>query len=444
MRDRSPSSVWETALGQLELQVTRPNFETWLRNTVGLELDQGQFIVGVPTDFAIEWLRSRMAGQIGRTVSQLLGADMAVQFQVLGAPALNPPPSPDGAATTSRLPRPDLNRTFTFAAFTVVKSNRLAFRAAQRAASGEGRYNPLLLTGPSGVGKTHLLHAIGHATVAAGRPVLAFTGESFVDRYGKSVRTGTPHIFREAFDGCALLLLDDLDFLASRQGSIELFARVFDSLLTRDCQVVITARSDPSSMPGLPAGLASRLTSGLAVDLQPLAENERLRVLKALSAALPRPLPKRLLETIAGQPYRSVRELEGALNRAEAFDQLSADAPSGDDVRRALYPLRPVEPQPLSADDVLDAISTHFGLSRAEIAGPSRARDVTYARHLAAYLMRRHALLPLTQIGRVLGGRDHSTIHSGFERIDGELGTRPETRADVEALEVKINRSSAA
>ena len=444
MRDRSPRSVWETALGQLELQVTRPNFETWLRNTVGLDLHEGQLVVGVPTDFTIEWLRSRMAGQISRTVSQLLGADVAVHFQVLGAPALNPPPSPNGQAPASRLPRPNLNPGFTFESFTVVKSNRLAYRAAQRAASGEGRYNPLVITGVSGLGKTHLLHAIGHEAVAAARPVLSFTGETFVDRYGKSVRGGTPHLFREAFDNCGLLLLDDLGFLSTRQGSVELFARVVDSLLTRGCQVVVTTLTEPASISGLPPALRSRLSSGLAAELHPLDDGQRLHILKAMSSALPKPLPARLLQTIACQPYQSVHELGGALNRAEAFADLSGGTLADEDIRRALYPLEPGEPSPLSADEVLDAISERFGLPQTQIAGPSRARDVTYARHLAAYLMRRHASLPLTQIGRFLGGRDHSTIHSGFERIQREMKTLPETRADVEALEKKLNRSSAA
>ena len=192
LRDRSPQALWETALGQLELQVTRPNFDTWLRNTAGLEMEDGRLIVGVPSDFCVEWLRSRMSGIVDRTVSRLHGSDLSTTFQVLGAPAM--PDRQDAAAATSapEQPRPELDPRLTFESFSAVKGNRLAYRAARRAANGETGYNPLVLYGAPGLGKTHLLHAIGHKATEAGKRVVALTGEAFVDRYGNAVRFGRP------------------------------------------------------------------------------------------------------------------------------------------------------------------------------------------------------------------------------------------------------------
>ncbi|MCH8025235.1 MAG: chromosomal replication initiator protein DnaA [Chloroflexi bacterium] len=434
MRDRSPQALWEATLGQLELQVTRPNFDTWLRNTAGLELADGHLIVGVPSDFCVEWLRSRMSTVVDKTVSRLHGSDLSTTFRVLGAPAL--PDKPDSAAAISapEPSRPELDPRLTFESFSAVKSNRLAYRAARRAGTGETGYNPLVFYGAPGLGKTHLLHAIGHKATEAGKRVVALTGEAFVDRYGNAVRFGRPHVFRELFANCDLLLLDDLRFLASRSASQEQFFHIFNSLHSSGCLIVVTADAALDTIAGLTDRLVSRLSAGLALELSPLSPEDRSQILLSKAAKLKAPLSKTVLAAIAEQPYQSVRALEGAINRAAAFADLS-DAPlSIADMEQALHPLQPVSSEP-TQQQIIDTVCRHFNVSQQQIASASRARDITYARHIAMYLLRHHGSRPLSEIGQLLGGRDHSTVLHACRRIEREHAALPQTRADIDSLE---------
>ena len=434
MRDRSPQALWEATLGQLELQVTRPNFDTWLRNTAGLELANGHLIVGVPSDFCVEWLRSRMSTVVDKTVSRLHGSDLSTTFRVLGAPAL--PDKPDSAAAISapEPSRPELDPRLTFESFSAVKSNRLAYRAARRAGTGETGYNPLVFYGAPGLGKTHLLHAIGHKATEAGKRVVALTGEAFVDRYGNAVRFGRPHVFRELFANCDLLLLDDLRFLASRSASQEQFFHIFNSLHSSGCLIVVTADAALDTIAGLTDRLVSRLSAGLALELSPLSPEDRSQILLSKAAKLKAPLSKTVLAAIAEQPYQSVRALEGAINRAAAFADLS-DAPlSIADMEQALHPLQPVSSEP-TQQQIIDTVCRHFNVSQQQIASASRARDITYARHIAMYLLRHHGSRPLSEIGQLLGGRDHSTVLHACRRIEREHAALPQTRADIDSLE---------
>ncbi len=444
MRDRSPQALWETALGQLELQVTRPNFETWLRNTVGLQIESGELIVGVPSDFTIEWLRSRMHSLICRTVSQLTGGDTSVSFQVLGAQQVLSAPSPAGQQPTEAhsAPPPDLSPHLTFDSFTVVKSNRLAHRAARRIAPGTGSYNPLVLYGAPGLGKSHLLHAIGHEAARAGRAVIALTAETFVDRYGRAVRAGNPHTFNDIFSTCELLLLDDLQFLSSRTASQERFFHIFNRLQGSDCQLVVTMESSPESIAGLSTRLTSRLLAGLSVELHAPSSTERLEILTAKASSDKQSFPEPILQLIAEQPYQNIRELEGALNRVAAYRDLSGSTPTLEDTRRALYPLKQHQ-QPTSSE-IMQAVCSHFELSSEQLAGPSRARDITFARHIAMYLLQRYGSHSLNSIGQLLGGRDHSTVLNGCRRITRESTTLPQTRATLEKLTTALQAEPAA
>jgi len=444
LANRTPQAVWEAALGQLELQVTRPNFDTWLRGTVGLRIEDGQFVVGVPSDFAVEWLRSRMNVVIGKTVSQLLDDPVAVQFHVLGAPDLPVEPSENGRKPRPQAPKAsELEPNLTFDTFTVTDANRLAYRAAVKVAEDHATYNPLVLYGQPGLGKTHLLHAIGHRAAKDGRRVLALTAEAFVDRYGKAVRTGEPHTFRGPFGQCDLLLLDDLRFLASRSGSQEQFFHIFNHIHSSGGLLVLTVDANLDALPGLSERLLSRLRAGLALELTSLAPDDRRAILVDKAARLKKQLPQTIIDVIAQQPYETVRDLEGALNRATAYADLSDADLSPSAVLQALYPLSQEAQAEVSADAILDAVCRQFSVSLNDIKGPSRARDITYARHVAMYLLRNHGSRALVEIGQLLGNRDHSTVLHACRKISREHKSLPQTRADIELLEATLNGPSA-
>lgn len=438
MRDRSPQRLWETALGQLELQVTKPNFDTWLRSTIGLRLDGGELVVGAPTDFAIEWLRSRMSPLINRTVSQLAAGEVSVSFQVLGSAALAAPLASAGHAAPAYVPSPaapQLDPRLTFDSFTVVDSNRLAHRAARRLAAGQATYYPLVLLGSPGLGKTHLLHAIGHQAARSDKRVLALTGEAFVDRYGRSVRDGHPQAFRDAFVECDLLLLDDLQFLATRAASQDQFLHIFNILHATERQVAVTIDAPPEELKGFSASLSTRLQAGLVAHLALPTESERTEILRAVLSRRGTPLPEAIMRLLAGQPSSSIRELEGGLNRVIAYAELANEPIT---VERARQALRPIfnQPRSLSPQTVLDTVCQHFNLTPDQLTGPSRSRDVTYARHIAMYLLRQHQ--PLAEIGRLLGNRDHSTVLSGCRRIEQEQASLDQTRNDLASIQASL------
>ena len=435
MPERSARTLWESALGQLELQVSRPNFDTWLRHTVGLRLDSDTFVVGTPSDFAVEWLRSRMASLIGRTISQLLGESIAVSFEVIGAQPASP--SIGDGDKTSTVPSPDLNPHLTFESFTLVKSNRLAHRAAQRIAAADSSYNPLVLFGAPGLGKTHLLHAIGHEAARSGKRVCALTGEAFVTGYGRAVRAGHPHTFGDQFADCQLLLLDDLTFLTTRPASQELFFHIFNTLHAAGRYIVLTVDHHPDTINRLTPRLRSRLLAGLTTELLLPSPDELLTILQAKASQLGHSLATPVLQVISTQPFESIRELEGALNRVIAYADLISEPLSPDAALQALHPLRPPKREP-SADEILQAVCRHFQLSLDQLTGPSRARDITYARHVAVYLLRRLGSHRLAEIGKLLGNRDHSTVLKGFQRINQEFTSLPETRTDIEQLEHEL------
>ncbi|MEX1254018.1 MAG: DnaA/Hda family protein [Dehalococcoidia bacterium] len=438
MPSRTAHELWETALGQLELQVTRPNFETWLRSTTGLRYDSDALVVGVPSDFVLEWLRGQLAGPINKTVSQLAGDPLSVNFEVLGAQRLTPPANNGRkpAPPSSTLPfRP--NARFTFDTFSVVDSNRLAYRAAQQVAAGDAAYNPLIICGSPGLGKTHLLHAIAQHAAAARKAVALMTADDFVNDFTSTVRAGQPATFRAGFNGCDLFLLDDLQTLSTKPGSRRQFFHLFESLSSTGCAFALASDTPPANLPQIPTQLLSRLEAGLTVELQPPSPAERLRIVKTLASGYPTPPSADVLRLIADSAtggHGSVRHLVGSLNRIIAYGELTGSPVPVEAAPGVLAPLRQL-PGELTPSTVLDAVCRHFHISSEQIAGPSRAHDVAYARHIAMYLLRTYNQQPLTRIGQLLGGRDHTTVLYGYERVQRDLRSFPRTRADLEQLE---------
>lgn len=443
------ATTWKATLGQLELLVTRANFDTWLRDTVGLRHEYDRFIVGAQNDFATEWLATRLKPLISKTLARVVGHAIDVMFEVVrtheeDSPALLVPtdgaadPIPEFYRRSASVP-PAANPALTFDAFVVGDENRMAFEAARTAATAPGSMNPLLIFGQSGLGKTHLLNAVAHVAHAAGRAVIYASAERFGNDYVQALSGGIDR-FRARYRGCDVLLIDDVQFLEGKDKFQAEFFHAFNDLHAAGKQIVVTSDRAPSQLAGISEQLRSRLQWGLVADLQKPGYDTRLAILRAKAEQQHAvALPDSALVQIAERCCPTVRELEGYLNRVVAYAPLVGGAITEDVVARALSPLAAQSPSrdagaSIAPDAVLDAVAQHRAVTRGDLAGRSRNREVAYARHLAMYLLKEDARLTVAQIGRLLGNRDHSTVLAGIQRIAMELTTRPETASDVTAV----------
>lgn len=446
----TPTAIWTATLGQLEMLVTRANYDTWLRDTVGLRHDDDRFVVGAQSDFATEWLATRLRPLIAKTLARVLGHAIDVAFEVVRPTTLDAPvllSEPDGATEVPQFLRrsvapPALNPALTFEAFVVGEENALAFEAARRAVQQPGATNPLTLIGPCGLGKTHLLQAIGHAAWAQGLSVIYAPAERFGNDYARARDNGYEQ-FRNRYRNVDVLLIDDIQFFEGRPGFQEAFFHAFNDLHAAGKQIAVSCDRAPSQLTGIMEPLRSRLQWGLVADLQRPAFETRQAILRAKSLRHALRLPDEALDLIAERCCPTVRELEGYLNRVLAYVPLVGGKVTREIIERALSPLAPVPqreetPTP-SPDEIVAAVCRRTGAQPGDLRGRSRSRDVAYARHLAMYVLKEDGRKSVAEIGRLLGNRDHSTVLAGIQRIALEQTTRPETRADVAAVRAAVS-----
>jgi len=451
----NPATTWAAALGQLQMVVTPANYETWLRDTVGLRHEDDRFVIGAQSDFATEWLTTRLHQLISKTLANVLGHRVEVAFEV-AQPSANEPPAllsePDGAAESDRpsgvrsAAPPQLNGALTFDTFIVGTENRLAFNAARRVVTEPGTLNPLTIFAAPGLGKTHLLQAIAHAAHASGRSVMYASAERFGNDYVRALKDGLDS-FRRRYRSADVLLVDDIQFFEGRDGFEKEFFHTFNDLHALGQQIVVSIDRPPAMLTGLTEALRTRLQWGLVADVQRPAFETRLAILRAKARCQAIELPESALAMIAERCCPTVRELEGSLNRVLAYAPLIGGAVTRDTIDRALSPLVPLsqrEPEPPCPDDILAAVSRQLGVPPADMRGRSRNRDVSYARHLAMYVLKEDGRKTVAEIGRLLGHRDHSTVIAGIQRIGLEQTTRPETRGDVGAIRASLDRTDTA
>ncbi len=453
MTTQTAAATWTATLGQLELAVTRANFDTWLRDTVGLRHEPDRFVIGAHNDFATEWLATRLRPLIAKTLARVLGSAIDVAFEVVrphteGLPVLLPleetkaaPAQPHRNAPAP----PSLNPALTFDAFVAGDENRLALTSARAVAQspaegspGRGSANPLVVFGAPGLGKTHLLNAIGHACHAEGRAVLYATAERFGNDYGRATVTKDYAGFRGRYRGCDVLIIDDIQFLEGKEKFQEEFFHAFNELHAMGRQIGVSADRAPMHLSGLSDALRSRLQWGLAVDLQKPAYGTRLAILRAKAQHHALRLPDDALATIAERCCPTVRELEGYLNRVIAYIPLTGGEPTRDAVERALSPFAVAAightSAPPASDSIIEAVCRRTGIAAADLRGRTRNRAVTYARHLAMHLLKEDARLSIAEICRAFGNRDHSTVLAGIARIDKDRANYADTVADLRAI----------
>jgi len=443
--------IWLAALGQLQLEIPRPNYETWLKPTIPSSLENDTLIISTPSPFAAEMLEKRLSGTIHRTVSRVAGRELTVEFTVQGS--ASPATLKKQQQTISENVKSQtikqngtidyaqsysLKNSFTFDTFIVGPSNRLAQAAAIKITEAPGRiYNPLYIYSEVGLGKTHLLHAIGHAFNQRQLKVMYVSSERFTNEYINAIREGSANHFRERYRNTDVLLVDDIQFITSKPQTQEGFFHTFNELHMAGKQIVISG-DEPASKSMLQKRIQSRLAGGLEVDLQPPDYESRYAILQS---KMPDLNPD-VLNEIAQRPHRNVRELEGALNRVIAYSQLIGDPITIQLASQALKSLlAETPPDVISIDQVLSAVSEHTGVSVDRIIGKRRDQATAEARRIAMYMLREDAHLTSTRIGQAIGGKDHSTVLYAQKRFEQLMEIDSSKRDHLAAIRNILTRS---
>ena len=438
--------LWRSVLGDLELQMTRPAFETFLKESQGASLKDNVLTVAVPTAFIAEWLEKRAYRLIQNTAQKLNGDPLDVHFQVQQAsnPVNSNSQSAIGNGNDDHSRTPSLSERYTFDSFVVGPSNRLAFSASWAVAEMPGAsYNPLFIYAGVGQGKTHLLHAIGHAAQTKGHSVVYVTTEQFTNQFISAIQDRTTDEFRARYRNADVLLIDDIQFIGGKEQTQEGFFHTFNDLHNGNRQIVLTSDRPPKSLTLLEDRLRSRFEWGLIVDIQPPDLETRMAILQTKAQALGLAADGRLIEFLARKVQRNVRELEGVLNRLVAFCSFTDALPSVETAQHALADLfsAPIH-HATTPERIIDLVSSRLGVSRQALEGRRRDKKTVTARQLAMYLLREELHLSFSIIGRLLGNRDHSTVTHAVNKVNADMNLVPGLHQTI--LDIKERLSSSA
>ncbi|GMR11759.1 MAG: chromosomal replication initiator protein DnaA [Anaerolineae bacterium] len=433
--------LWQAALGQLQVEMPRAKFETWIRDAELLSYEDGEFVVGVRNAFARDWLDDRMRPTIKQVLGGIAGRTVDVRFVVWQPQALSAATVPEQAVrelhNPAAEPAPSLNHLnpkYTFETFVVGKSNRLAHAAALAVTEHPaGPYNPLFLYGGVGLGKTHLLHAITRASLAAGRKAVYVSSEEFTNDLINAIRTHSTSEFRERYRQADILLVDDVQFIAGKESTQEEFFHTFNALHAQERQVVLSSDRPPRAFVTLEERLRSRFEWGLAADIQPPGLETKVAILRAKAEREGRRVSQEHLELIARRAQRNIRELEGALTRALAYSDLAGASLNEETIEAALADVAP-RSATMTPDRIISAVAQQYQIPEEDLLGRRRTRQIALPRQVAMYLIREETDTSLPKIGQALGGRDHTTVMYGHDRISDLIERDDGLRRQVHAI----------
>ncbi|HEX3794668.1 MAG TPA: chromosomal replication initiator protein DnaA [Acidimicrobiales bacterium] len=445
--------MWTRCAESLRDQVSESTWNVWLSDLRAVEFSDGVFTLAAPNQTIRERVEARFLPMIQDTLANEAGAPVRARLEVrdpdpepeqlLGLPQLQeekPPAAtiPAAASTGRETPAVQLDPKFVFETFVAASSNRLAHAAAQAVAETPGRsYNPLFIYGDSGLGKTHLLHAIGNYVTEnfTRRKVLYVTTETFMNDFVDSLRTSTTLAFKRRYRECDVLLIDDVQFMENKDGLQEEFFHTYNDLKGASKQIVLTSDRPPKSIETLEDRLRSRFLSGLITEIDPPDLETRLAILRSKSESEHHEVPDDVLEFIATHVKNNIRELEGALTRVSAFAKLNKEPISLAQAERVLSDIVLAgEPRRITPQMILEATAASYGFSVVAICGPSRTRPLVTARQVAMYLVRHLTDFSYPAIAREFGGRDHTTVIHAVSKIEGQMQERRQIYEQVTEL----------
>ncbi len=434
--------LWQSCTGRIREQLTEAVWQTTFEEARVAPAEPGELVLAVPNMLVRDRIEQRYAPLVREAIDNAGGTGYALRVEVITLPAhLDGPvddesggddpglgrssPAIDAAAVTAGNGHTALNPDFTFEAFVIGETNRFAYAAARAAAESPAKsYNPLFVYGASGLGKTHLLHAIGNYVRAQfpGDHVKYVSTEKFLNEFVNSIRTNTTEAFRQRYRLVDVLLIDDVQFLAGKEQTQDEFFHTFNELFQANSQIVLTSDTHPRAIPTLDDRLRSRFVSGLVTDVQPPELETRLAILRKKCDGEKVEPPHEVLELIATHVKDNIRELEGALTRVIAYESLEGTPLSLQVAERILSDILSAgEGRRITPSLVLETASKMFDIPLEDMCGPARKRPLVDARQITMYVMRELTELSYPSIGEQFGGRDHTTVLHAVQKITGQM-----------------------
>jgi chromosomal replication initiator protein len=452
--------IWQAVLGELELSLSKANFTTWFKGTFILDIDDKLILLGVPNAFTKSWLEKKYNSEILNALRSITDKDIKkIEFKVASiknAEAKNIEEETTNEtstfSTTKKTPAPTptptnnnsygLNPQYTFNSFIVGKTNELARAASTAVAENPGStYNPLFIYGGAGLGKTHLLQAIGHQIINNDpkQKILYITCEKFTNDFINSISTGKASSFKDLYRSVDVLLIDDIQFLAGKEGTQEEFFHTFNSLHQNNKQVVLTSDRPPKSIPALENRLLTRFEWGMIADVSLPDYETRVAILEYKLGEKKYKLEQAILNYLANNISSNVRELEGALNRIIAFHELNNNTPTLESVKAILANLTTnLQKKSVTAKEIINVVAAFYDIGLEDLVGKCREKKLVIPRQISMYLLREEIKSSFPTIGNELGGRDHTTAMHAVSKIQKDYDNDERIRREIEQIKQRL------
>lgn len=440
------NNLWSQVLKKMEEKLSKPSFETWLQGTTPITMYESVIIVGVPNDFTKEWLENRYSHLIKDIVQQITSKEYEVSFVVPQEESINykktkkrfsaPEIANDDLITTI------LNPKYTFETFVIGNSNRFAHAASLAVAEAPAKaYNPLFIYGGVGLGKTHLMNAIGHYVLEQniGGKVVYISTEKFTNEFINAIRDNKTVEFRNKYRTVDVLLIDDIQFLAGKEQTQEEFFHTFNTLHENNKQIIISSDRPPKEIPTLEDRLRSRFEWGLITDIQTPDLETREAILRKKADLENLDIPNSVIMFIANKVATNIRELEGALTRVMAYSSMSGQEVSVELAQQALKDILPDSKSDIiTVEKIQQIVADHFQLKVEDFKAKKRTRTVAHPRQIAMYLSRELTDNSLPKIGEMFGGRDHTTVLHAHDKVRTELANNKNYKLEIQNIIKKI------